>query len=107
MNSCCDQVLKLINFLHFFYTTRRSCTADIPIRLGTIPKGSIILFNLLKIHKQKRNWGPRSNEFYPEHFSPENMVDMHPYKYLAFSGGNRNCIGLKYAYSSTKVNRKL
>lgn len=80
----------------------RECTADVRLPSGTIPKGALIVFNIEKIHRQRRNWGPRANEFYPEHFSPENTANMHPYKFLAFSGGNRNCIGARFAMTSVK-----
>lgn len=83
--------------------TGRECSDDFEFKNGTIPKGSIILMNVFKLHKDERFWGPKANSFYPEHFLPENFEKMHPYSYLAFSGGQRNCIGIKYAWCSAKI----
>lgn len=81
----------------------RKCTEDFPFKGSVIPNGSLMVLNFHKMHKDERYWGPKVNDFYPEHFLPENVEKMHPYTYLAFSGGPRNCIGIKYAWCVMKL----
>lgn len=59
-----------------------------------IPKGSIILLSIHNLHKDQQVWGVDAHKFDPEHFLPEKIATRHPYAYLPFSGGPRNCIGM-------------
>lgn len=81
----------------------REASDDLPLRDGIIPKGSIVLLNISKMHKDPKIWGPHADSFYPDHFLPENISSMHPYSFLPFSGGPRNCIGIKYAWCASKI----
>lgn len=69
----------------------RECTADFPINGGVIPKGSQIFLNVLRMNKNPRYYGENVNEFYPERFLPENSANFHPYLFIPFSAGPRNC----------------
>ncbi|XP_063709865.1 probable cytochrome P450 313a1 [Culicoides brevitarsis] len=71
--------------------------------LGVLPKGTIIVLNFWKLHRWPQFWGPNVEKFYPDHFLPENAAQRHPYAYLPFSGGPRNCVGMNYALQTIKV----
>lgn len=81
----------------------RQLSAEVTTKSGTLPSGTIVFLYANKIHRQERNWGPRANEFYPEHFSAENLEHQHPFTFVGFSAGARNCIGAKYAMVVLKV----
>lgn len=81
----------------------RKASEDFPFKGGIIPKDAFIVLNIAKMHKDPKYWGAKANDFYPEHFLPENFAKKHPYTFLAFSGGPRNCIGIKYAWYAAKI----
>lgn len=68
----------------------------IPITLQnvTIPTGTSIVICIPKLHKDPRYWGDDAHFFNPDRFLPENISKIHPFAYLGFSAGPRNCIGL-------------
>lgn len=43
--------------------------------------------------KRRDIWGQDAESFNPDHFLPENVQKRHPFAYLPFSSGQRNCIG--------------
>lgn len=71
----------------------RENLADLNFGRYSIPKKTILVMNIFQLHRDPDIWGERCLEFYPEHFSPENVEKRHGFAYLPFTAGNRNCIG--------------
>lgn len=63
-----------------------------------IAAGAEVVVPIIQLHRNKTVWGPKARDFNPDNFLPERAADRHPYAYLAFSAGPRNCIGSKYGY---------
>ncbi|KAJ6636721.1 putative cytochrome P450, partial [Pseudolycoriella hygida] len=81
----------------------REALEDVKISKCTIPKGALILLAFHVLHRDKSVWGPNPEKFNPEHFLPQKVAQRHPYSFLPFSAGPRNCIGIKYGWMSMKV----
>ncbi|KAG5900110.1 hypothetical protein JTB14_016078 [Gonioctena quinquepunctata] len=74
----------------------RAIDKDIDIGDHVLLAGTSVAFGVLKAHMSEEYW-PNPSKFDPDRFLPEEIEKRHPYSYLPFSNGPRNCIGLKYA----------
>ncbi|XP_076879046.1 cytochrome P450 4V7 [Brachyhypopomus gauderio] len=80
---------------------RRICN-DCHIRGFKIPEGVNAVIIPYALHRDPRFF-PQPEEFRPERFLPENSTGRHPYAYIPFSAGFRNCIGQRFAMMEEKV----
>ncbi|XP_067928892.1 cytochrome P450 4V2-like isoform X2 [Watersipora subatra] len=81
----------------------RDTAADIEIAGHKIPKGAgAIAVVISGLHRDPSVF-PEPTKFDPHRFSPEESANRHPYAYIPFSAGPRNCIGQKFAMMELKV----
>nr|CAD7608331.1 unnamed protein product [Timema genevievae] len=80
----------------------RNIKEDVAIDEYIIPKGANITLAPILMHRDP-NFYPDPERFNPERFSPENSLGRHPYQYVSFSAGARNCIGQKFAMLEMKA----
>jgi len=59
-----------------------------------IKSGQPVIIHIAAIHKDPSHY-PSPQEFIPERFTNEHVLHRHPYAFLPFSLGSRNCIGNK------------
>jgi len=69
---------------------------------GMLPKGLMVALAPLLTHRIPSLY-PDPHKFDPERFSNENQLNRHPYAYIPFSAGPRNCIGQKFAMLALKA----
>ncbi|XP_021709352.1 cytochrome P450 4C1 [Aedes aegypti] len=97
----CKETMRLLPAVPFM---ARITSGDIVLNdQHTIPANCTIIMGIFQIHRDPRIWGPNADNFDPDNFLPDNVAKRHPYSYIPFSAGPRNCIGTRYAYLSSKI----
>jgi len=81
--------------------TRRA-VADVQIGQYLIPKNTYIGLSIYSVHFLKEFWN-EPEKFDPERFSVENSKGRHPFAYIPFSLGRRQCIGNNFSTLEQKI----
>lgn len=61
---------------------------------AVFPKDSFVHIHIFDLHRDPQCF-PNPEKFDPDRFLPEVVVKRHPFAYVPFSAGPRNCIGKK------------
>ena len=90
----------------------RDCLREHTIGQGSkyelrVPEGSTIVINAAALHRRSDLW-PRPLEFDYTRWTRDSVTGLkpklsHPYAYLPFAAGPRNCIGQNFAFLEAKV----
>lgn len=91
--------LRLFPSVPFF---GRTFCEDCNINGFKVPKGANAIIIPYALHRDPRHF-PDPEEFRPERFLPENSSKRHPFAFVPFSAGLRNCIGQRFALMEEKV----
>ncbi|XP_070556759.1 cytochrome P450 3A29-like [Ptychodera flava] len=80
----------------------RECNEDVTIAGARIPKGMYISVAANAIHHNPDIY-PEPEKFIPERFTKEEKQKRHPYSWLPFGAGPRNCIAMRFALLDLKI----
>ncbi|XP_053440290.1 cytochrome P450 4V2 isoform X1 [Nycticebus coucang] len=80
----------------------RTLNEDCIVAGYKVVKGTEAVIIPYALHRDPRYF-PNPEEFQPERFFPENAQGRHPYAYVPFSAGPRNCIGQRFAIMEEKT----
>ncbi|XP_058496287.1 cytochrome P450 3A40-like [Solea solea] len=80
----------------------RKAKETVVIKGITIPKDMGLMVPVYALHRDPELW-PEPEEFRPDRFSKENKQNIHPYAYLPFGTGPRNCLGMRFGLVIVKL----
>ncbi|XP_069674758.1 cytochrome P450 4C1-like [Periplaneta americana] len=80
----------------------RKLDVDVKLKNYMIPAGTSTPIIPYIIHRNPEIF-PNPEEFNPDHFLPEVAQTRHPFAYIPFSAGPRNCIGQRFALLEEKA----
>ncbi|KAL3278891.1 hypothetical protein HHI36_016410 [Cryptolaemus montrouzieri] len=90
MERCIKESLRLYPSVPI---VARMMDEDMTTRQGYfIPKGCVVAGMIYDMHRRADLY-PEPDKFDPDRFLLENMSERHPFAYIPFSAGPRNCIG--------------
>ncbi|CAG5958322.1 unnamed protein product [Menidia menidia] len=67
-----------------------------------LPKGATLEIPAGFLHYDAEHW-PEPEKFIPERFTPEAKAGRHPFVYLPFGAGPRNCVGMRLAQLEIRI----
>ncbi|KAH9520017.1 Cytochrome P450 4V2 [Bulinus truncatus] len=100
LECCIKEALRLFPSVPVF---ARSIKEDLCLDKDyIIPKDTSVIIITVAVHRDPKIY-PEPDLFKPERFFLENSASRHPYSYIPFSAGPRNCIGQKFALLEEKT----
>ncbi|XP_026675535.1 cytochrome P450 4C1-like [Ceratina calcarata] len=99
LEMCIKESLRLYPSVHFI---SRAPEEDVMLSNYLVPAHTTVNVYIYDTHRDPKFW-PNPDVFDPERFTPENSHGRHPFSYIPFSAGPRNCIGQKFAMLELKA----
>ncbi|XP_055616094.1 cytochrome P450 4c3-like isoform X2 [Toxorhynchites rutilus septentrionalis] len=99
LECCIKETLRLYPSIPLI---ARRLNEDVRIHDYTIPAGTTVMIVVYQLHRDSTVFS-NPDKFNPDNFLPENCHGRHPYAYIPFSAGPRNCIGQKFAILEEKM----
>jgi len=80
----------------------RTMSEDVTVSGQLITKGTTVYVFPYMIHRDVKYF-PDPEKFDPDRFLAENSFNRHPYAFVPFAAGRRNCVGQRFAMMELKV----
>ncbi|KAI1719655.1 cytochrome p450 domain-containing protein [Ditylenchus destructor] len=98
IEACLRETLRMYPSVPLF---ARQVTEDTQIKNFTLPAGTGVVIVPSMVHRDPKYW-PNPEVFDPDRFLGDGLSGKHPYCYIPFSAGARNCIGQRFANMEEK-----
>lgn len=90
LEQCVKETMRLYPSVPVF---ARTLGEDVKLKTHTLPKGCDVVIIPFATHRLSEIF-PNPEVFNPDRFDPDEVEQRHPYAYIPFSAGPRNCIGI-------------
>ncbi|ETV94497.1 hypothetical protein H310_11812 [Aphanomyces invadans] len=104
---CAAVVMEALRLFPPVLFTMRTLEADVDIGGHLVPKDTNVILPIYWIHRYEANWGPDATAFRPDRHLTDDRVEMtakdKAFRMMAFSGGPRNCVGMRFAMMEAVV----
>ena len=97
---CC--IKESMRIIPTVFMVGRQVINNLKIGEYNIPKGTTVNIDFYSLHHDPQQF-PQPEKYIPERFLPENSSKRHPFAFVPFSAGPRNCIGQKFAFHEMKI----
>lgn len=84
------------------FILQRDCNEGCTVKGVDIPNGMPIMIPVYAIHHDPEIW-PDPEKFDPERFTEAEKAKRHPYTFIPFGYGPRNCVGMRFALMEVKL----
>ncbi|KAG5306909.1 CP4C1 protein, partial [Acromyrmex insinuator] len=101
LERCIKEALRLYPSV-FFISRVISDHVQLKTQSYLLPPKTMLHLNIYGVHRDPNFWS-NPEIFDPNRFLPEKIRNRHPYSYLPFSAGPRNCIGQRFALLEMKA----
>lgn len=99
LEACIKESLRLYPSVPFI---GRHLNENIKVNGYTVPKGVTCLVVLYQVHRDPQYF-PQPEVYRPERFMDSVQSGRHPFAFVPFSAGARNCVGQKFALLEEKT----
>ncbi|EZA54255.1 Cytochrome P450 4C1 [Ooceraea biroi] len=99
LERCLKETMRLYPSV---YLITRKLEEDVMLQSYLVPAGADVVIDIVHLHQNSDFW-PNPEVFDPDRFLPELVQNRHPFAYIPFSAGSRNCIGQRFAMMEMKA----
>ncbi|KAL7303904.1 hypothetical protein TKK_0004024 [Trichogramma kaykai] len=99
LERCINETMRLYPSIPII---SRRVDEDLQLKNCLLPRGSNVFLHIFNVHRDPNFW-PEPEKFDPDRFLTEEIKKRHPFCYIPFSAGFRNCIGRKFAMMEMKA----
>ncbi|KAK7096106.1 cytochrome P450 3A19-like [Littorina saxatilis] len=94
--------MQYVNCVCVYDSINREAVEDVEVGRLKIKKGFTVMVSCGDVHRDPQIW-PDPETFDPLRHTPEARAERHPFAFMPFGMGPRNCIGMRLAQQEVRM----